>query len=130
MPYANDCQRSMVGAMPRPLRSTQPSSMTTNCAMFRLVLPVGTVTTRDAAHMAIAVVDACQGEGLGRRLLQALFNLAVERGVRAMHADVLATNAPMRRLLKRFDGIITIDNGDPSVVAYEIDTVAASSGQV
>jgi ribosomal protein S18 acetylase RimI-like enzyme len=78
-----------------------------------------------AAHMAIAVVDACQGEGLGRRLLHALFGLAVERGVRSMHAEVLTSNAPMRQLLKAFDGITTVDNGDPSVIAYEIDTVAA-----
>lgn len=78
------------------------------------------------AHLAIVVVDAYQGRGLGSRLLRAIFGLAVERGIDTMHADVLATNRAMRSLLDRFHGVATIDDADPSVVAYEIDTARVS----
>jgi GNAT superfamily N-acetyltransferase len=78
------------------------------------------------AHLAITVVDSHQRRGVGRDLLRALFDLAVARGVVAMHADVLATNGAMRRLLRQFPGIAAVPSGDPNVIAYAIDPSVAA----
>ncbi|HEX2450224.1 MAG TPA: GNAT family N-acetyltransferase [Gemmatimonadales bacterium] len=54
---------------------------------------------RDVAEIGIAVVDALQGHGLGRILLQHLIAAARERGVRQVRFEVLSANARMRNLL-------------------------------
>ncbi len=51
------------------------------------------------AEVAITVVDAAQGKGLGRLLLLRLVAAARERGVRSFRCEVLAGNDPMRQLL-------------------------------
>jgi GNAT superfamily N-acetyltransferase len=53
----------------------------------------------DVAEIGIAVVDALQGHGLGRILLQHLLAAARERGVRQVRFEVLSANARMRNLL-------------------------------
>jgi RimJ/RimL family protein N-acetyltransferase len=53
------------------------------------------------AELAIAVVDAHQGQGLGGDLLAALAKRARDQGVTRFHATVLADNARMLRLLSR-----------------------------
>jgi GNAT superfamily N-acetyltransferase len=80
------------------------------------------------AHLAITVVDSHQRLGVGRDLLQSLFDLAIARGVVAMHADVLATNGAMRRLLGQFPGIAAVPSGDARIIAYSIDTSLAALG--
>lgn len=57
-----------------------------------------------AAEMAITVVDAWQGRGIGRRLLAALLEAAARRGVRRVRVELLAENIPMRRLLEDIFG--------------------------
>jgi len=51
------------------------------------------------AELAIAVVDAWQGRGVGRRLLEALAAVAADLGFRELHGRVLAENGRMLRLL-------------------------------
>jgi GNAT superfamily N-acetyltransferase len=65
-----------------------------------------------AADIAVAVVDAWQRRGVGRRLLAAVAELAEEIGCTELHGSVLAENAAMRGLVRsvfpealaRFDG--------------------------
>ncbi len=68
------------------------------------------------AEAAVTVIDAYQGKGLGRILLDALSHAARERDIRAFRAPVLASNAPMRRILDEAGGIIRSDDGDTIVV--------------
>jgi GNAT superfamily N-acetyltransferase len=53
------------------------------------------------AELAVAVVDRWQRHGVGRRLLEALGDLAVELGYVEIYGDVLAENEVMVRLLQR-----------------------------
>src|SRR3712207_6108655 len=50
------------------------------------------------ADVAITVIDERQGRGLGRALLHALLEAAVERGVRALNFDIHPDNRVMLRL--------------------------------
>ena len=52
----------------------------------------------DVADVAITVIDERQGRGLGRALLHALLDAAVERGVRALNFDIHPDNRVMARL--------------------------------
>ncbi len=54
------------------------------------------------AELAITVVDAYQGRGIGRALVSRLADAAVVRGVRELHAIVLPDNAAVIGLLQRF----------------------------
>lgn len=71
-----------------------------------------------AAEAAIAVVDECQGKGLGRMLFERLVMAAAERDIAVFRFDVLAENDQMLALVKSLfphatshvdDGIMTID---------------------
>ena len=53
------------------------------------------------AELAVAVVDRWQRHGVGRRLLEALGDLAVELGYVEIYGDILAENEVMVRLLQR-----------------------------
>lgn len=55
--------------------------------------------TSTRAEASIAVVDAWQRRGIGRRLLRELCRTAVDLGYREITADVLAENTAMLRLL-------------------------------
>jgi GNAT superfamily N-acetyltransferase len=54
----------------------------------------------ESAETAVTVVDELQRRGLGRLLLAALGEAALARGVRRFSARVLASNAPMKGLLR------------------------------
>jgi acetyltransferase len=56
-------------------------------------------TGRTTAEIAIAVADAWQGRGLGRRLMLAAIEWAVEAGILRLDATMAATNARIHRLL-------------------------------
>lgn len=60
--------------------------------------PVGlaryVVAEAGRAEFAFEVVDAFQGRGIGTRLLDALRLRATEDGVRELHGEILADNAP------------------------------------
>ena len=53
-------------------------------------------------ELAITVIDDYQRAGLGRLLLERLRDAAIERGFRGLHAEVLAENRGMLRLLSAF----------------------------
>jgi GNAT superfamily N-acetyltransferase len=65
----------------------------------------------DVAEAAVTVIDAAQGRGIGRLLLHALAEAARERGVRAIRAEVLASNTPMRRILDDVGATVRSDDG-------------------
>jgi RimJ/RimL family protein N-acetyltransferase len=56
---------------------------------------------REAAEMAVTVVDDWQGKGLGGILLDALVLEALENGITRFEGDVLVENRPMQELLRR-----------------------------
>jgi acetyltransferase len=73
--------------------------------------PAGPVVMADARHVsdpadptraefALAVADAWQGRGLGRRLLGHVIDDARARGVRTLFGDVLAENRRMLALMR------------------------------
>jgi GNAT superfamily N-acetyltransferase len=55
-----------------------------------------------AAEPAIVVLDAWQNRGIGRILLDRLIQAALERGIHTFHAEFLAENEGIRRLLSSF----------------------------
>jgi RimJ/RimL family protein N-acetyltransferase len=54
----------------------------------------------EVAEIALTVVDAWQGRGLGRLLLQRLLMAAAERGIRRIRCHLLADNARMHQLIQ------------------------------
>jgi ribosomal protein S18 acetylase RimI-like enzyme len=52
------------------------------------------------AELACAVVDRCQGQGLGKLLLHHLYALAAEAGIGELIAEVLPENAGMLSLFQ------------------------------
>jgi len=51
------------------------------------------------ADLAVEVVDAWQGNGIGARLVREVVALGRERGITEVVAEVLAENTAMRRVL-------------------------------
>jgi acetyltransferase len=56
----------------------------------------------DVAEIAVTIADAWQGCGLGRLLLERVIDAARRNGVRRLTGDVLAANARMLALARRF----------------------------
>jgi len=56
----------------------------------------------DTAEIAVTIADVWQGCGLGRLLLERVIDAARRNGVRRLAGDVLATNARMLALARRF----------------------------
>jgi len=54
------------------------------------------------AEMAITVVDAFQGRGIGKALVARIVNAATARGIRTLHAIVMPDNMPIIALLQRY----------------------------
>jgi len=55
----------------------------------------------EGCEFAIVIADAWQRQGLGSRLLQALYRIAMDNGIRYGHADVLVDNYAMRSLASK-----------------------------
>jgi GNAT superfamily N-acetyltransferase len=64
---------------------------------------IRSTTDPRSAEVAIAVVDAWQGRGLGTALLEALSDRAREEGVQRFTASVLVSNSPMLDLLREIE---------------------------
>ena len=69
-----------------------------------------------SAEFAIAVSDAWQGNGLGRRLMQKLLAHARSSGIKRLFGDVLADNAPMLALMSRLGADLEPNPEDDSLV--------------
>jgi GNAT superfamily N-acetyltransferase len=69
-------------------------------------------TDTGSADVAVAVVDAWQRRGVGRRLLAAAVELADELGYTELRGTVLPENRGMRRLAGRFPQARTRFGGD------------------
>ncbi len=63
------------------------------------------------AEAAVTVSDDAQHKGIGRLLVRTVAEAAYERGVRTIRAEVLATNAPIRRLLDEAGAVVRSDDG-------------------
>ena len=61
-----------------------------------------TVPDSSSAEIAITVVDAFQGRGIGRALVARLVDAATARGIRTLHAIVMPDNLPIIALLQRY----------------------------
>jgi acetyltransferase len=70
----------------------------------------------ERAEFAVVVADAWQGVGLGGTLIGRLVAEARRRGLKRLHGDVLATNAPMIGLVQRHGGRISPHLEDSSLV--------------
>ncbi|WP_112237812.1 bifunctional acetate--CoA ligase family protein/GNAT family N-acetyltransferase [Kribbella monticola] len=75
----------------------------------------------DEAEMAFLVDDAVHGRGIGTLLLEQLAAVARERGIRKLHADTLAENAPMLRLFLD-SGFREVHQLDSGLVELTLDT--------
>jgi len=75
----------------------------------------------EVAEVAITVVDAYQGKGLGTLLLGMLAATARVAGVRKFRAYVLEDNLPMRTLLSQLGVLARHDTPGVLVMDAEID---------
>ena len=80
----------------------------------------------DAAEVAVTVIDAYQGRGLGGRLLDALIAEALEHGVTRFEGVVLADNVPMLALLRRAGARFSVE--EQGVVRFEMDLRPRAGG--
>ncbi len=80
-------------------------------ASARIVFEAGAST----CEVALTVADAWQLRGVGKRMINALFNEARTRGMTEMHARILASNRRMIEFMRR-RGFAIADSADgPSV---------------
>jgi GNAT superfamily N-acetyltransferase len=97
--------------------------------------PVGIVRLvtlgRGRAELAVEVVDAWQGKGIGTLLLGAARDLAPALGHRELVADVLAENTTMRTVLRRvFPSARVTCAGPELTITVHIDPADAAGFDV
>jgi acetyltransferase len=80
-----------------------------------------------SCEFAIVVADAWQRRGLGRRMMQALIEVAGTRGLERMVGLVHSANAPMLRLCAEL-GFVREDNADPHTRRIALALGARASG--
>jgi GNAT superfamily N-acetyltransferase len=76
------------------------------------------------AEVALLVVDAFQGQGVGRVLLKRLATAALARGISRFRGVVLPENKPIIRLLTRYAPNPAILRGD-EYLTIDVDLTAA-----
>jgi RimJ/RimL family protein N-acetyltransferase len=59
------------------------------------------VTAPGSAEVAFAIVDECQGQGLGTLLMRHLASLARDGGLKTLVAEVLAENSAMLKVFQK-----------------------------
>ena len=79
------------------------------------------------AELAVTVIDAYQGRGLGTLLTAALATVVAEQGITTLSAEVLARNTPMLTVLRSFGAEMQSHPDDATVVTARLDTTAASA---
>ena len=87
-------------------------------AAGRYIRPAGS----DAAELALTVVDAYQGRGVGSLIVEALAVRAADNGVTRLEGFVLAENRPMLALLRKAGAQIQPDG--VGVYHFAIDAAA------
>jgi GNAT superfamily N-acetyltransferase len=65
----------------------------------------------NSVELAMVVDDAMQHRGVGRMMLERLIDVAVERGVQTVEADVLTVNSPMLALLRALELPAVVEHG-------------------
>ncbi|MGB5082226.1 MAG: GNAT family N-acetyltransferase, partial [Burkholderiales bacterium] len=80
----------------------------------------------ETCEFAVAVADAWQSKGVGRRMLGRLIEVARWRGLKVMAGQVLATNQPMLALCAKL-GFEIIDH--PEDAALKVATLALDAGR-
>src|SRR5262245_12515463 len=81
--------------------------------------------TDGVAEVALVVEDSWQGQGLGRRLLEALLDAAGTRGIHRFRADALSDN---RRILKLLAETVTIESTSTEQGVTELTFVRKPRG--
>jgi acetyltransferase len=72
-----------------------------------------------SCEFAIVVGDRIQHQGIGTRLMKALFSAARDHGMTVMEGTVLKANAPMLKLMKELGFTQRMDPDDPELVLVE-----------
>lgn len=77
------------------------------------------VTKPGQAEVAFVVIDAYQGQGIGKMLMHHLVRWAREAGLKELVAEVLADNQAMRRVLNNA-GFASSRGSDPQVLHFSL----------
>ena len=72
-----------------------------------------------SCEFAIVVSDKVQHQGIGTRLMKALFGAARDHGMTVMEGTVLKNNAPMLKLMTDLGFTQRMDPDDPELVLVE-----------
>ncbi len=72
-----------------------------------------------SCEFAIVVSDKIQHQGIGTRLMKALFSAARDHGMTVMEGTVLRANAPMLKLMQDLGFTERMDPDDPELVLVE-----------
>ncbi|MEJ1990648.1 MAG: GNAT family N-acetyltransferase, partial [Maritimibacter sp.] len=72
-----------------------------------------------SCEFAVVVSDRIQHQGIGTRLMKALFNAARDHGMTSMEGTVLKNNAPMLKLMRDLGFTQRMDPDDPELVLVE-----------
>ena len=73
------------------------------------------------AEIAVVVMDAHQGRGVGRLMLEHLVVAARERGITHLRFTMLGDNEPMRRLVQSVLGTLRLVERDGPTITIEVD---------
>lgn len=73
-----------------------------------------------SAEIALVVIDAWQGLGLGTAMMEALLSEARRLGVQHVYGDMLADNDAMRAVVRRAGFVTRTVPGDAAVVRAEL----------
>lgn len=79
------------------------------------------------AELAVTVIDAFQGRGLGTLLTAAVAAVAADRGITTLSAEVLTVNEPMLGVLRSFDAELLRHRNDATVITARLDTADAAA---
>jgi len=79
----------------------------------------------DTADLAVTVVDAWQGRGVGTALVRALTGRARCEGIRALTALMSFDNVRARQLLTAVPGTARLVERDGTTLAYEVELAVA-----
>src|SRR5712691_3263029 len=81
--------------------------------------------TDGVAEVALVVEDSWQGQGLGRRLLEAILDAAATRGIHRFRADALSDN---RRILRLLAETVSIESSSTEQGVTELTFVRRPRG--